>query len=232
MKTINEHVFEVRYKPNPKILDYRGTWAELISEHMKIPHWSIIENRVDIYDKNNQNHAFIGFRNSGFENLDSPTKNYFFDQAIKLFTFVSQLDGFEKQPFVERIGVRSKFFTSFDKGFDELKNRYNQRYLTLTKDAEKAINAKLIDIGGPLNFADNLGNFNTNSGPMEKKQALQFLRNRKDDTVPDIGLFYDIDYWLKPNKGMSPSEINQNIKNFATAAWDRHERVKNLILGD
>ena len=232
MSEINEHVFEIRYKPNPKILDYRGTWAELISTHMALSQWNIVENRVDIYDKANKNHAFVGFRNSGFVTLDSPTKNYFFDQATKLFSFVAQLDGFEKQPFVERIGIRSKFCTSFEKDFDELKNRYSQRYLTLPKEAEKAIDAKLIDIGGPLNFADKLGNFNTMSGPMENKQIIQYFSNRKDTDVPEIGLFYDIDYWLKPAKTMDVSQINSSIRNFASAAWERYERIKQLILGD
>jgi len=232
IKMINEHIFEIRYKPNPKVLDYRGTWAELISQHMKLSEWSIIENRIDVYDKANQNHVFVGFRNSGFVSKDSPTKNYFPDQAIKFFTFIAQLDGFEDQPFVERIGVRSKFFTRFDGEFEDLRNRYTQRYLVLTKDAQKAINAKLIDVGGPLNFVDNLGNFNTMSGPMEKKQALNFFRNRKEDEIPEVGFYYDIDYWLKPNKNMGASEISQNIRKFALAAWDRHERIKNLIFGD
>jgi len=142
VKRISEHIFEIRYKPNPKILDYRGTWAELISRYMNLSEWNIVENRVDIYDKVNKNHVFVGFRNSGFVVKDSPTKNYFPDHAKKFFSFVIQLEGFEKQPYVERIGVRSKFCTNFEKGFDELKDRYSQRYLVLTKEAEKAINGK------------------------------------------------------------------------------------------
>lgn len=228
-KEINEHIFEVRYKANPKILDKRGEWAELISEHMKFPHWNIVENRVDIYDKVNINHVFVGFHNSGFITIDSPTKNYFYDQAIKFYSFISQLEGFGKQIFVERIGIRSKFCSSFEHGFEELKNRYAQRYLVLTKEAEKAINAKLIDIGGPLNFADQLGNFNTMSGPMEKKQTVLFFTNRKEEELPDVGLFYDIDYWLKPGKAMNSNEINNNIKNFSIAAWERYERIKDLL---
>lgn len=31
-KEINQHIFEIRYKPNPKILDYRGTWAEMLTQ--------------------------------------------------------------------------------------------------------------------------------------------------------------------------------------------------------
>lgn len=231
-KEINQHILEIRYKPNPKILDYRGTWAEMISSHMKLPEWHILENRIDIYDKAHRNHAFVGFRNSGFVCNNSPAKSYFPNRAVRFCNFVVGLDGFEKQPFVERLGIRSKFCTSFAQGFEELKNRYASKYLHLTKEAKEVINARLVDIGGPLNFADRLGNFNTMSGPMEKKQILRFFENIKENEVPDVGLYYDIDYWLKPNRKMNIDEISTTIKEFAECSWDRYGRIKNLVLGD
>lgn len=230
-KGINEHVFEIRYKPNPKILDYRGTWAEMVSEHMQLSQWRILENRIDVYDKVNKNHAFVGFSSSGFLCNDSPTKNYFYDQAIKLFSFISRLDGFEAEPIVERIGIRSKFCTLFEKGFEELKNQFASKYICLSTEAEKAMNAKLVDIGAPLNFADKLGNFNTMTGPMEKSQIAQFFYGRKEAEVPEIGLYFDIDYFLKPNKKMKSDEITKLIREFAESSWDKHEKVRNLILG-
>ncbi len=230
-KVINEHVFEIRYKPNPKILDYRGTWAEMVSEHMQLPEWRILENRIDIYDKINMNHAFVGFFNSGFLCNDSPTKNYFYDQAIKLFSFISRLDGFEIDPIVERIGVRSKFCTTFEKSFDELKTRFVSKYISLSNEAEKVMNAKLIDIGVPLNFADKFGNFNTLAGPMEKSQITKVFYGRKEIEIPEVGLYFDIDYFLKPSKRMKPAEVIKLIKDFAENSWDKHEKIKNLILG-
>ena len=35
----NEFLLEIRYKPNARILDHRGDWAERISEHMRLPRW-------------------------------------------------------------------------------------------------------------------------------------------------------------------------------------------------
>lgn len=230
-RELNEHVLEIRYKPNSKILDYRGTWAEMISKHMQLSEWRILDNRVDVYDKVNKNHAFVGFSNSGFSCNDSPTKNYFYDQAIKLFSYISKLDGFEPELTVERIGVRSKFCTTFEKGFEELKNQFASKYVCLTSEAEKAINAKLVDIGALLNFVDNLGNFNTISGPMEKSQIVQFFSGRKETDVPAIGFYFDIDYFLKPNKQMKADEINKSIKDFAESSWDKYEKVRKLILG-
>ena len=124
MPDLNEHILEVRYKPNPKILDYRGSWAEAISDYMTLSEWRILENRIDIYDKENKDHAFVGFRNSGFVAHDTPTKHYFPDKAVRFFKYLLSLDGFEKSPYVERIGVRSKFCKEYEGSFDELRDKY------------------------------------------------------------------------------------------------------------
>lgn len=230
MSNISEHIFEIRYKPNPKILDHRGTWAELISKHMDLSEWMIVENRIDIYDKESKNRAFVGFSNAGFVCCDSPTANYFPEKTIKFFRFVLNLDDFGSSPFIMRVGVRSKFCTPFLGSFEQLCDRYSQRYLMLTEKAWDAINAKLIDIGGPLNFVDRHGNFNTISGPMPAEQMKQFFSHKKE--FPEVGLYYDIDYWQKSEKPVDGKEITQLISTFAKESWERHERVRDLILSD
>jgi len=229
---VNEHVLEIRYKPNPKILDLRGTWAEQVSLHMDLPHWRIVENRIDVFTEGESIHAFIGFRNGGMTALDTPTKNFFPDQATKLLRFLFSLDAFGDPLFVERLGVRSKFCTPFSGEFDELKERYSTRYLSLTEKARQAIGekVKLIDIGGPLNFADHLGNFNTMSGPMPREQFSGFFKRKEG--FPKVGLFLDIDYWLRPNESIAGKKLIKEIYAFAIAAWERYERIRDLILGD
>jgi hypothetical protein len=149
MPDINDHTFEIRYKPNPKVLDYRGSWAEAISDHMKLPDWRILENRIDIYDEKVGERAFVGFRNAGFVTRNTPTKNYFPEKTIKFFRYVLNLDGFGKSLFVERIGVRSRFCRKYEGAFEELREKYTTKYLSLTETAKKIIDAKLVDIGGP-----------------------------------------------------------------------------------
>lgn len=227
----NEHILEIRYRPNSRILDLRGTWAEKISVHMELPEWRIIENRIDVFDKSDSFHVFVGFRNGGVIALDTPTQNYFPDKVGKLLTFLFGLQGFDNPLFIERLGVRSKFCTPFEGSFDQLRERYASRYLQLTDAAREAIgrNARLVDIGGPLNFADQLGNFNTMGGPMTATQFPQFFK--KDEGFPDVGLYFDIDYWVKPAKSLSGHEVVSLVRNFATQSWLRHDRVHGLISG-
>jgi len=228
MPDITEHTFEIRYKPNPKVLDYRGSWAGAIADHMKLPDWRILENRIDIYDEKSGERAFVGFRNAGFVTHNTPTKNYFPEKATKFFRYILNLDGFEKNPFVERIGVRSKFCAKYEGSFEELRERYTSNYLSLTDRAKKIVDAKLLDIGGPINFADRHGNFNTVSGPMIHEQLTQYFG--KAEGLPNVGLYFDIDYWLKPNEEMEGREILRHIEEFANSAWDRFENISKLIL--
>jgi len=227
----NEHVVEIRYKANPRVLDHRGTWAEMISENMQLPHWRIVENRIDIFSEEKDLHAFVGFKNAGIAANNTPTKNYFSDKAVKLLKFVFELKEFGDPIFVERVGVRSRFCTPFDKTFDELKENYATRYLQLTSEAIEAIgkSAKLIDTGGPLNFADKYGSFNTMSGPMVKKQFNDYFNHPEE--FPDVGLYFDIDYFVRPGKKISGKEVIKHIKNFTSVSWDRYERVRDLIIG-
>lgn len=227
---ISQHIFELRFKPNSRILDHRGTWAQHISKELSLSEWIIVENRFDVHDKLKKETVFVGFRNCGYTCKDAPTRNYFPDKGAQFLRLLFSFEEFENPIFVERIGVRTKFITNHAKGFDDLRDRVGSKYITLPEKAMKAISAKLVDIGAPLNFADKQGNFNTSLGPMTKDQISDFIPGRND--YPEVGLFYDIDYWLKPEKELPDSEVLRIMKSFAFEAWDRHERIKDLILGD
>lgn len=227
---VSEHICEIRYKPNARILDKRGTWAELISEHMKLPFWKIGTNRLDVFEKDNAERCFVSFGNSGYVVRDSPTGNFFPDTAVKFFKFLLDLDDFPKPVIVGRIGVRQRFLTPYAGEFSELLRRYTERYVSLTKTAEEVIGGKLIDIGAPLNFADRHGSFNTNCGPVLKSQAEELMGERED--LPAVSVYYDIDYWQKVEKEVKDTDILKTIKTFASEGWERHTRIQELILGD
>ena len=231
MANLNEHILEIRYKPNPKILDYRGTWAEGISGHMGLKHWNIVQNRVDVYNEDSSLQAFVSFKNAGFVALDTQTRDFFPNKALRFFKYLFSMDGFGKELFVERLGVRSTFVQEFKGEFDELLNKYKTNYLSLTEKASKVIDAELVDIGGPLNFKDKNGNFNTMSGPMKSEQLSGYF-GRSSDKLPDVSLYYDIDSWIRPKKDLTDREILRKIKAFTEASWDRFINIRDVILGE
>lgn len=230
IESFNKFIFELRYKPNAKMLDFRGSWAESISDHMQLSEWAIIDNRIDVYSKDARNRAFVGFGNAGFETNDVPSKNYFEDQTISFTKFILNLKGFDTPLFINRMGVRSMFFTPYEGKFIDLLERYATRFLSMTKAAVDIMNAELSDIGGPLVFKGVDCNFNSTSGPMKEDQAKQFLQ--RSDTLPDVGLYFDIDYWKKPEQLIPNSDIFEFVGRSSKESWDKYARTVELLFKD
>jgi len=225
----NECIFEIRYKPNAKLLDHRGIWAEEIAQHLRLEHWQIVENRIDVFSEDRNTHAFLGFRNGGLTLLDVPNKEYFINYSKNLLAFIFGLEGFGDPVYIERIGVRCMFCTPYQGTFSELKDRFASRYLAITKQAMEAIgiDAKLKDIGAPLDFSDSIGNFKTMFGPMLNEQFGDFFTKKGE--FPPVGLFYNIDYSSHPKINLKGSQVIETIGEFLDAGWDRHTRVRDLL---
>jgi len=228
-QTISESIFEIRYTPNSKILDYRGTWAELVSHLMELSEWNITGNRIDVFDKEMNRRAFVSFKNAGVVIKNTPTKNYFPEQGNKLLRFLFKQEPFGDPLWVGRIGVRSRFATAFNGGFNDLLRLYMERFLSLTSGAKDVFAAEITDIGGPVNLHTNQGKINSNSGPMQKDQLKQFFD--VEDELPEVALYFDLDYWKEPKELVEGKDVMKIVKSYAEEIWDIHERVRTLIFG-
>ena len=156
---------------------------------------------------------------------------FFLDHAIKFFEFVLAFGVIPKPVVVERIGVRLRSFRATEADFDRLLKRYMTRVWPLTPEATEAFGGKLVDIGGLLNFKDDVGNYNTLTGPMLTEQAKQWI-TRDESAYPKIGVFMDCDYWMKadaPGKSLAVSEIVNTIRRFAERAARRSDAIFNLL---
>jgi hypothetical protein len=227
-KRISEHVVELRFAPNPKVLDHRGIWAEKLAAELGLPEWRIAENRIDLSESSHKRTVFVAFMNAGFTTFDADTVDYFADQATKAMRALMKLDGFENPLAIERFGVRSRFLTSVDFSFADLRARYVAKFLTPRDNVERIMNAELVDIGGPLNFKDSKGRFfNTMSGPMTEEQGKLFFPQREG--VPPVGLYFDHDYWTRPTSPLRENDVALMLKEFALSGWERHELVLKLL---
>jgi hypothetical protein len=63
---------------------------------------------------------------------------------------------------------------------------------------------------------------------MPLSQAEGFFPNRQD--LPKVGLYFDIDCWLRPMKPMTAEEITKLIRQFSADSNQRHSNVVDLIL--
>ena len=200
---VSEYVFEIRYEANPVVLDMRGGWADTLRSYMQYKHWQILENRVEVKSHDELEKCFLTPGNAGYILLDTADTDKFTTQASRYLRKLMSLPGFGQQVYISRIGVRLRTCVEMHVKFSQLVSSFASSYIQLTPKAEEAINATLVDVGAPLNFKDALGNFNTSSGPMERDQIVQFFQRPNPERVayPDVGLFYDIDYFINPRHG-------------------------------
>ena len=227
---INEQVFEIRFKPDPEVLDHRGEWAKSTSAHLGMEHWQIVDNRFDVFNEKQVEHFFVSFRNAGYSAINTPGKSFFSERSGKFLRHLYGLTGFNDNLFIERIGVLSKFCTPFKGKYDDLVSLFSQKYMGLTDEAHEAIgkNAKIADIGAPVNFEDRFGTFNTGCGPAKRAQLQEFFS--KHTSLPEIGFFYYIDYFQTPKGNLKGKDIIEIIAKLSLESWERHERVRNLVL--
>lgn len=225
--SLNEHVFELRFRPNAQIIDFRGELAETISSHLGLPHWGIGRDRVDIFDASQRHRAFVSFRNLGYTVKDTSLASYFPDKAAKFLSYLTTLKLFSGRFAVQRVGVRSQFAWSLPFGFEEALGRITSRYCGLTNDATEVIGARIVDFNPAVNFRDEHGFFDTQFGAMTNEEVKRYLGGR--DSYPDIALYYDIDYWRTGEDEWKAEQILQFLRTTARAGWERADKLFGLI---
>lgn len=217
---ISEHILEIRYKPNPQFLDYRGTFSEAVAQLLGLNHWRIDENRVDVFNDNKTTKGFVSYNNFGLVIQDSYDKNYFPNQANKLIKYVLSQKPFANPIVVNRIGVRARFAFEAKLEFQALLDKFRSRYYTLSDKVGEIFNGEPIDAGLFLNFKSKLGMINTQSGPMNKKQLSAYFPDASVE-LPEVSYYLDLDYWKEPKQEISNDAITSTVKDFSFTSWDQ-----------
>ena len=231
----NDQTLQIDYKPNSEVLDYRGKWTKALSDCLKLSEWAITENKIDLFDNPKTEHAYVAFNKCGLTRRDQCSMNSFPERAREFVGSVFSLEAFGSPVHIKRIAVKSRFHTPYNRSFEDLVKRVKDRYFNLTEDAYSNIgdSANMTDIGASLVFEDEHGEFNTHCGAMKGEQAKQqFFQYKEEDQLPKVGLYYDVDYFVSPDKSMTDKEVIAKLENFAREAWCRHQRIRKLIVGN
>ena len=226
MSDVTQQILEIRFKPNSRILDLRGLWANKMSDYMGLSTWNIVSNRVDISDKDEKERGFISFRNAGYLVHDANSRSYFAERSTKFLSCLFSYPEFGEKVLIERIGVRSKYCRPFKGTFQDLQERYLDNFLGVNPKVSQLLAAKLVDIGGALNFSDGAGYFHTMSGPMLAEQMKDYFERKE---FPEVGLFLDIDYWSTPKKEMNCTEVVKKVQEFCEISIKRFDQVSGII---
>ena len=230
----NDQTLQIDYKPNSEVLDYRGKWTKILSDRLKLSEWAITENKIDLYDNPKTEHAYVAFNKCGLTRRDQINLNSFPNRAREFVEAVFSLEAFGSSVHIKRVAVKSRFHTPYKKSFEDLVKRVKDRYFDLTNDAYSNIGegANLTDIGASLVFKDEHGQFNTHCGAMKREQAKQhFFQYKEKEQLPEVGLYYDVDYFDSPDRLMTVGEVITKLESFAQEAWSKHQRIRKLIVG-
>ena len=226
----NDCVLEIRYKPNPKILDVRGQIASNVSSTMNLNKWNVHFERIDFDNDDQDMHSIVSFKNIIFTIKNCESSNYFRDQSVKFLRSVLQIPAFTDSNHIVRIGVRHRFYFPYSDSFENLFNLFLEKYWNISPDLHEVLGHKLIDVNGAFTLSTPNGKVNFNCGPMTSDQVKEFLPHLKSPS--EVGLFVDSDYWVAPEKPMEIRPIINTVKNFCNENWPRVTDVKNYILGE
>lgn len=225
---VSENIVEIRYKPIPEILDFRGELAAALSHHMSLPHWKIDQNRVDVHDKEEAIRVFSSFANAGVVVRNGGSED-FVRVANQFLRFLLKKRPYQDKLPITRIGCKTRIGYVSPLSFEDLFSRYNS-LLHISSDYKQIINAEIIDVGFPINFRTENGNLDSVCGPMRKDQLKKFFSFIDDDKLPETALYIEFDYWIAPEKEMSSNQLVPLALGYAKENWTKAEGIKDLIL--
>lgn len=236
-KIINRHILEIRHTPYMKFLDNKGNIANSILKlsNFNFKYWSLKNDRIDLMDGSEKIKIFTSLTNYGMVIEDSPSPNYFKDQAIIFIKNLFEIEGFSERD-IKRIGTRSFFLVDRNIKFNIIKSRYQEKYLNLNPNMNEIFDADIDDIGAPFIFSEKnnkKNGFNTMSGPMVKEQMKKYFPQSNiysDETLPNTALYFDIDYFTKDIGKINKDDLLKIVKKNINRATDIFTKYKDYVL--
>jgi len=226
----SEHVVEVRYKPNPVLLDRRGLRVGELAKSMGYEHWQVVGDQVvKAARSDNKEWAFVGYRNAAITCQDLGSGEEFGQRATTFCRTLYGLPDFGARTVVTRLGVRSRFLKEYQGTFDSLRDLFVEKCVRFTERFRAAIEASVEDVGAPVVGKDKHGTFNMSSGPMKQEQAKGFLV-REHDLWP-VSLYVDIDYWEAPKNEIDVGQLARMVSIFAEQGWRKYNNMLAVLEG-
>lgn len=224
---LNEQVLEIRYKPDARLLDHLGNWTTQLASQLGVSEWNVTHTRLDVFQKDDNQRAFISFRNAGctLRNQDQQGFTNFTQNFLRFF--------FNTLPYrslkIERIGVLGRFTKKYEGSFQDLLGNYSKNVYAIQPPFQKIIDAKVIDIGATINFKAANGFISTQTGPMEEKQLREFFTFAKE--VPEIAIYFQIDYFFTPEitSSLNNNQISKLIQDYISENWTRFKLFSESI---
>ena len=207
MNIISKNIIEIRYKPDPQILDIKGKIVQYLTNSSKFfDTWNITGNDITLVSTKNKNlRAFFTFKRWALESINPISDDDFIQASTEIIQNSSSLINIDK---ITRLGVRSTYIIGTELTFNDLLKEMNGK---ISKFDTTKISNKLIDTAFTFTFAEDNNKVNISFGPMSDEQIKENFIDSKD--LPKNGLFVDIDtYCSKFEKQLKTKDIVSFLK--------------------
>lgn len=228
LRIFSKQVFQIRFKENTTLMDFRGLWTKSIVEKMNFVDWRIDPTVISVFNQKSQTAFFLSYKDLGGVVIGSDLKGKITELASDYLEILFQLDRFSIKE-VSRIGVRCQYLVTSNKSFKELHDSYNAILLPNWQQLEGEMEARLNDTGITLEFTGKSMSYKIQLGPMLKKQVLEFIPDARPQDIPEVALYIDID-----SKKSNIAHTDKNtMKSLIRKCFDNNtfvmEKFSNLI---
>jgi hypothetical protein len=226
-KCTSDLVFEIRYVPNPKILDYRGKWVSEISTEMQLHKWEITDNRISVTDAEKSELGFVSFKNAGFSTKNRQNPEAFKNRVKKFFRYFMDDSDFRESLIIERIGLRYRYAFPYS-SFDEILNKFRKRFCIYSESLIDNFAGDIVDVGYNTTIQLPKSFITTTIGPMKSEQIIEYFDFEK--SPPNTALYLDFDNWSRPKKEFNKNELFSCLDHFSDENKERITRIADLFL--
>ena len=192
LKVLSKQVFEIRFKENSTVMDFRGLWTKRIAEKLRFNDWNIDANEVTIIDKPSKSAVFLSYKHLGAVTIGENVSDNLPKLAEEYMGVLYDLEKFSMTQ-VRRLGVRCQYLIASNRSFGELRDSYNTVLLNNWQGLQAEIGGKIDDTGIVLEIVSDQFDYKVNLGPMLKGQASQFMPDFTIEELPDVALYIDVD---------------------------------------
>lgn len=206
-------ICEVRYPARPRLFDIRGRITQQTLTNT-LTEWRMVQNRVDIYNKDETVRYFASFKNAGSV-MEQPASIAFFrDGTVKFLRHV--IEDLEITE-LSRIGVRFYYLVPVP-DFKALVQDMSRGLYRLSHEDWEKVGGIPVDVGFPLTLEFGRCKVNFMMGPMERGQLEEFFEtDTVKERLPGASVFIDFDYY-EMNPPMGTKTLHRFVREFIDQA--------------
>lgn len=213
------HTLEVRLENRFfPFFDLKGRMIDFALDRFdgKNVRWQNNSTRFDIGNQDLSEIYFFGISNYGVQIEAVDTFDAFREKVKQLYIALEAFSDYSPSSFV-RIGTKSTILYSRQgKGFESLKQLFQNNFVKEDLSFEKKTHVKIKDVGFVFDLEHENGKAKVHTGPMQRTQALTTtaFRNHKKygDFDRDSGIFFEIDFY-QDDKNILNTEDPQILAN-------------------